>query len=421
LIDSILLFFQPRRADRLGTGSTLGAILSQLLVIAVFSLSLIVLATWVDMSIGKVHTLRQSFNRVFGDTQSALVFILIVAVNCVIASVIGALLYLADVHRAGRMASSFAVSWKLAISATWYLMAILLILGPLAISLDHNWGKPKPVLPIIVFCLVIGIPFTLLTVFIRWAHVAHLYADSIPPEEFDPICEGCGYGLQHAPASGICPECGRNVIDQNSSRPGSPWEQRAGPVTWLQTIASVIFQPDSFYRKLRLRTGFSAASHFARWTMLAMAIGAAEWAFWLFVSTSSDARDKAFMYLLPTFVAFAVPLAGLVTERAISAIALAPVFLRGALRDGRWAAKALRYETAFLWVFCAFDGLFFSSFKWFGAQWVTGLQARILGHKIWFFGIPQEPLLLFLGNGALCVIWLLRYRIIVRAIRWNNC
>jgi hypothetical protein len=188
----------------------------------------------------------------------------------------------------------------------------------------------------------------------------------------------------------------------------------------LQTIAQVIFRPGKFYRKLRLRSGFPAASHFATWTTLAMAVGGAIWVFWLFVSTSSDARESSLMYLLPAFVVFAVPLAGLATERAISAIALTPWLARGALRDGRWAAKVMRYESAYLWVFCAFNGLFFSSFKWFGSQWITQLQSRILGHKAWILGIPQEPLLLFLGNAALCIWWLVRYRNIILAIRWSN-
>jgi hypothetical protein len=44
--------------------------------------------------------------------------------------------------------------------------------------------------------------------------------------------------------------------------------------------------------------------------------------------------------------------------------------VRKALPDGRWAAKVIAYESAFLWAFCTYWGVLITTFLLFG-NWIS--------------------------------------------------
>ena len=100
-------------------------------------------------------------------------------------------------------------------------------------------------------------------------------------------------------------------------------------------------------------------------------------------------------------------------HRVIAASVVTWWLLRDGLPDGRWAAKIVAYEAAFLWVFCACWGLLGTSLAVLDS-WVS----RLMGFSRW--SGRGEVLALFLGTLGLGVLWLIRYGIAYRAVRWSN-
>ena len=80
----------------------------------------------------------------------------------------------------------------------------------------------------------------------------------------------------------------------------------------------------------------------------------------------------------------------------------------------RWLARVIEYEFCYAWVFCVCNGLLFSI-----AIAAPGL-GRVIMFQRAFFWLPLFPTLVLFGNIALGLLWLWRYRIAARAVRWSN-
>jgi hypothetical protein len=126
------------------------------------------------------------------------------------------------------------------------------------------------------------------------------------------------------------------------------------------------------------------------------------------------------MLIVPIVASLVVTMVAWCLLRIVGAFVISFWIVKQSVLDVRWARKVLAYESAWLWTFCAYSGLMITSFVAFGGNWMTDVQDAMLGHRYRFLGMQLEPLALLLGNAVLCLIWLLRYRIILRAIRWSN-
>lgn len=66
------------------------------------------------------------------------------------------------------------------------------------------------------------------------------------------LCESCGYTLDNLPVEARCPECGRPVASSRpEARPGSPWQRRPGPISWVATNGAALRRPDALAATLR--------------------------------------------------------------------------------------------------------------------------------------------------------------------------
>lgn len=111
---------------------------------------------------------------------------------------------------------------------------------------------------------LIGTAFALALTWAIWTWLRGATAErGLPPCDHPPLCEWCGYNLNHAPADGRCSECGRPVEESLGPgvRAGSPWEHRAAVgrwAAWRQCAWEAMLRPATFGRRLRLRTRVTA-------------------------------------------------------------------------------------------------------------------------------------------------------------------
>lgn len=329
-------------------------------------------------------------------------------------------------YRSGPILRAFGRALRVAMAGLW-IAALLAILCTLLF-----WSVDALRPPGSSFQRDVSIACTLLSAVLCFAALVHWFARamrSIPADSpsLTPLCEGCGYDLSHEPVGGVCPECGlalASSLEAGKRRVGSAWETRPGVLAWLKSCAEVIFRPSRFYGRLRLRGAQPSARRFAVFYYLLMIPCAADWVFAIMVRVirSPPPEDEGGWWLAAFVVLVitgAVVLAGWGIKRLVAAMVTTVWFLRRELPDGRWAAKVVAYETTYLGVFCAFNGLLFTSFA-ISSRWVQRLEELIFGHRIYVFGVPPDALLLWLGNLGLIGLWLLRYRTILRAIRWSN-
>ena len=186
---------------------------------------------------------------------------------------------------------------------------------------------------------------------------------------------------------------------------------------WLATW-QIVFTPGRFYRRLRMRGRAGRDQAFASWTYRAIVAGALLWVLAVAVYDSRNPLRPDWLMLVSicSFFSVAAAIGCWIGHRIIAAAVFTWWALRSPLPDGRWAAKVIAYESAFLWVFCTFWGLLVTSFMLFD-EWISRSLAP---HARWFLLAPAEFWVVVLGTCGLGAVWLWRYRIAYRAIRWSN-
>lgn len=142
---------------------------------------------------------------------------------------------------------------------------------------------------------------------------------------------------------------------------------------------------------------------------------AAVWFFMMFAIY--ERNDTEAMLYIPLVGLLLFPILSWIVHRFIGAMAASWWIVHDVLPDSRWGETVIRYESAFLWAFCAFDGLLLTSFFAWG-DWMSRM-ARDFGLSR-AFGVPPELLAALLLNGSLCCLWFYRYHIAAKAVRWSN-
>ena len=72
-------------------------------------------------------------------------------------------------------------------------------------------------------------------------------------DEFELLCERCGYVVEGLPREGNCPECGRSIESSlPGARAGSPWQRGPGVASWIKTAAQTLRSPRRLVRNVQI-------------------------------------------------------------------------------------------------------------------------------------------------------------------------
>lgn len=253
------------------------------------------------------------------------------------------------------------------------------------------------------------------------------------PAQIPPRCEACGYDLTHVPDSGICPECGVDVtgfLTPQGGRCGTDYENRWGwrhtADPWLRSTFKALFTPSRFYSQLQLRTPEEPARRFAAWHFAAVGCCAFIWSIILSYREITHYRTLAiserFLHVatetlcLSIMVAMLTLVAAWLLHRFVAAVEYTHWLFTGSLADPRWARKIAAYEAVYLWPAGILTGLLITNFKedlgWIPVRWLRPLTM--------FFGMPTEVSAFLLLIGLLALVWMWRYQLAMRRIRYSN-
>ncbi len=278
--------------------------------------------------------------------------------------------------------------------------------------------------PILSFALFVWLGLRRVAFFVRAARPL------APRTSEPPLCEACGYDLTHMPADNYCPECGQAQPDAEHPerrRPDIAWERAPTWGNFPHTLLHILLRPvKAHYGRLHLNSSLRAARRFAgrNYFVLGLAAG-------LFVP-AAVLTDSYFQYRRFTFFSW-VDVAGgaMVTSallplvcwsiyRGVAFMAFVITCWRRAVSAPHRTAKALHYETAYLWLPALWLVLMFASTLIF-RTWFTDFltSAGLIRPAPFFRGIP-EIILFFAGLVLLVVVWVFRFRRIIQAIRYAN-
>lgn len=336
--------------------------------------------------------------------------------------------HMIDVFRHGALISSFGLVLRVASASLWPAIVMVLMCGAMGVILGRIWlsfpGLTQAIGPP-PWALVImpGIPAGGL-VLAAWTRRAIDGATGVTyPFEKPPTCEGCGYDLTHRPVDGLCPECGLSLDDSllpEKRRPGTSWERQDGINGWWKTVTAIVIAPKRFYGRLQLKTPLAAAHRFALAQFALIGFGAALWLIFVAVFLSGSRPSLGEILFIPLVGGLWAAFIGWGLHRLLMAFVFVDWIRRRALMDFGWARKVFYYESACLWVFCLFNGLFATWMIATNGNGPTSLLQQAFGIRLTLWGLPVEPALLFTGNGLLCCLWAWRYYTALAAIRWSN-
>jgi len=430
------LFRAETAGQLVATASRLSIAASVLITVILIVSVVVVTAVWdhryerigkdFEVAINRTH--GEAWNYLYGDSLLdgiGRVFLLL-PIGISLFVLLSGFTHWIDVHRHGHFTTSLGLSLRTASVSLWPALGLITICCALGLLVDYYWwshpemSKSLESWPVVV---VPGIPACGF-VMASWMQRAIASAKgSIQVTEHPPRCEGCGYDLSHRPTSGLCPECGLSIDESllpNRRRPGSLWERQGDVTAWLATIVTILFSPKRFYEQLQLRSPLLTAGRFQRALLVAIGLGASAWALFLFIFV---APYRGAFPVLVFFVAVASlwpAFIGWGLQRLVMAFVFADWIRRHALPDFGWARKVFSYESAFLLAFCLFDAFFVTLMIATDGRGISTLMEAWLGHRLYILGAPPEPVVLFVGNAALCCVWIWRYYIALVAIRWSN-
>ena len=341
-------------------------------------------------------------------------------------NLLSAFTHLIDVHRHGRFIASLGLAIRATSASLWPALGLITICCALGLLLDrYGWDQTKRFIEPPPWALVIipGVPACGLVMAWWTSRAIGAATAGFPAVEHSPRCEGCGYDLTHRPAGGLCPECALSLDDSllpETRRPGSPWERQGGIVGWVKSVAAIVIAPRQYYGRLQLNSPIAAAHRFARWQFVLIGLGAALWAIFLcMIVAQPRPRSGEFLFfpliggLWAAFIAWGL-------HRLLMAPVLGDWIRRHALVDFGWARKVFYYESAYLWLFCLFNGLWSTWMFATDGRGLSNLTDQWLGYRLYILGIRIDEFVIFLGNGLLCCLWIWRYYIALAAIRWSN-
>lgn len=333
-------------------------------------------------------------------------------------------LFLPAVHQSGPVRRSYERAFRTVASGVGVLWALVFLLGGYVVFTDNYMDRVAAsnqfgAAPELVAPLVVMLPAAV-WLLLHWIGRACRAARG--PEHtifIPPTCEGCGYDLTHRPADGRCPECALPVdtsLTPGRLRPGADWENDSDAgIGWSRSSYAVLFHPARFYAALQVRANPEAATRFARWHYVALGGAAGVWMVGLMIASNAMHGAGCF---LPCMVMFLAPLCGWLVQRIVGAIAASWWVTRGTLPDVRWAAKIIGYETAYLWTYGLYNAAFLTAMALTSGKFFRAWMSPILERAL--LGMPLEAAAVVYPNALLSLLWLWRYRIAARAVRWSN-
>ncbi len=265
--------------------------------------------------------------------------------------------------------------------------------------------------------VVLAIPAAI-SVLILWVSKA-IRGTNHPQEDEDitPLCEGCGYNLSVLPTGGRCTECGLDIVKSlthGEYRPGNAWQIDKSARNWSKTALRCLFSPKQFYSQTQTKSAELRGQWFAYLHYASMAAFGAGWilATTMIISKSGfRAEELVFVVYvaasMTTFAAWGV-------HRFVGAAVAMWWHKQDLQRNPAILPIVHTYETVYLWLFCAFNGLFITS-QLAIPNWFPGLQFSLS-----LFGLPPESVAIFGGNGILILLWIRRYHRALLAVRWAN-
>lgn len=276
------------------------------------------------------------------------------------------------------------------------------------VEVYRRGGPPFP--EAIVISLI---PFSLLLLLVGWTSRA--VEDAIPRADapahaVEPVCDGCGYDLTHVPESGVCSECGlatHESLNFGERRKTCMWDVNPTRGQLIRTAVAIIARPAQFYSRLAIRPEQDGARLFGRTHLATMGVGAGVWITALLLSQDSA---EVLIPMLP-FAAAMTPLLGWLLLRGVTWISMVLWSLQADAGAMRALRRVMCFETAFLWVFCGYNGLMMTGMVTMNSA--VQVLVRQLGPMLFTLLVP-------LMNLAIFLFWLRRWSIIRRAVRWAN-
>jgi hypothetical protein len=321
-------------------------------------------------------------------------------------------------HDEGALSHSYFRALRLAVSTLgWINLGFIAACVAIVRAASASWGSD---LPLALAVLLIAVLATLYL--IRAERVFASFADRRPAPALPPRCEGCGYDLTLTAAEGRCPECGLVASASLSPgrRPGAAWETTGFFATrWARTLAHLLVTPSHFYGRLRCQSAARQARSFAALNAVLIPIFALLWAWTMLFNLGPGLRPPIEAETLAFMLAF-VAIGGLlvwVGYRTGGAFVATIWLLRRTLPDARWAERIICYESTFVWVYCAFWGSLATSFM-IEDEWLTGAIGEQRAYAM--FGMSAEEAVFWAGTALLSFIWLWRYAVAARHVRWAN-
>jgi len=343
-----------------------------------------------------------------------------VALGFVVIILMVAWVQLVRVYRTGRLQSVWADVLRAALPSSVVLTVVVVTVSALSVCTEHQraiYHRVRyHVRPLVADDLLMGVamgvvaPLGLLLVLGVSGRMADALGELAPGPAFDPTCIRCGYNLTGlAPGSG-CPECGAAVAISLSreARAAPAWERSpCHPLAWVRTCWQVLFHPRRFYRRMLTRASARTPFRFALLVTLVIWSGT-----WVCALTVVEIPELWVLMLAVVWLHWFV--VGLVLLHRLLGAAVVGVFvLAKAISDGRSAARVVAYESAYLlviWAWCVASA--FAPVTLRGVQEISGLAP--------WWRVIATPRVFYFGLVVLGLLWLRRWAVALRCVRWAN-